>query len=154
MHCRSDGRSRPCQRADQRKKRKKVAAAHERLHQHRQHAEAAPHHFRKHAINVYGAGKHLADPSLSLEMAFAALDESRFACGVKPFGTAASYGRCGSTSSTTDCTAAAVRAVMNVEPMPIQSVTTAMVTRIHLSRADISGSVRFFSRVISPKNTR
>ena len=87
-------------------------------------------------------------------MAFAALDESPFACGVKPFGAAASYGRCGSTSSITDCAAAAVRAVMNFEPMPMQSVTTAMVTRIHLSRADISGSLRFFSRVISPKNTR
>ncbi len=61
MHCRGQGCSRSRQRADQRKKRKKVAAAHERLHEHHQHAEAAPHHFRKHAINVYGAGKHLAN---------------------------------------------------------------------------------------------
>src|SRR5712692_6637050 len=91
-------------------------------------------------------------------MAFAALDESRLACGLAPlgvitFGAAASYGRCGSTCSITACEAAAVRAVINVEPMPIHSVTIAMVTRIHFSRAEVSGSVRFFSRVISPKKT-
>ena len=87
-------------------------------------------------------------------MAFAAPEESSFACGVALSGVAASYGRCGSTSSITDCAAAAVRAVINVEPTPIHSVTIAMVARIHFSRAETSGSVRFFSRVISPKNTR
>jgi len=61
MHCCGHGCSRSCQRPDHCKKRKKVAAAHERLHQHHQHAEAAPHQFRKHAIHVDGAGKHLAD---------------------------------------------------------------------------------------------
>ncbi len=88
-------------------------------------------------------------------MAFAAaLAESRCPCGVAPPGAAASYGRCGSTWSITSCAAAAVRALINVEPMPIHNVTTAMVAKIHFSRAEASGSVRFFSRVISPKNTR
>src|SRR6266581_3346004 len=74
--------------------------------------------------------------------------------GVVAFGAAASYARCGSTWSITSWEAAAVRAVINVEPIPIHSVTTAMTARIHFSRAEASGSVRFFSRVISPKNTR
>ena len=54
----------------------------------------------------------------------------------------------------TVCVAAAVRRVMNGEPMPIHKMTTAMVARIHFSRTEASKSVRFFSRVISPKNTR
>src|SRR5258708_7162635 len=79
-------------------------------------------------------------------MALAATVESRPACGVAlvgvaKFGAAASYGRCGSTCSITSCAAAAVRAVINVERIPIHSVTIAMVTRIHFSRAEASGSV-------------
>ena len=49
---------------------------------------------------------------------------------------------------------AAKRWVKNVEPTPIQSVITAMVTRMPISRFETSGKVRFFSTVTSPKKTR
>src|SRR6266853_74967 len=73
--------------------------------------------------------------------------------GVVAFGTAASYAPCGSTWSITSWEAAAVRALINLELKHIHSVTPAMNEKIHFSRAEASGSVRFFSRVISPKNT-
>src|SRR5690349_1912686 len=92
-----------------------------------------------------------------MEIVFAAREERVFACGCDAAGAAgaaASYARWGSTLSITVCAADAVRRVINDEPMPIHSVTTAIIARIHFSRAEASGSVLFLSRVISPKNTR
>src|SRR5437762_4832755 len=86
-----------------------------------------------------------------------ACGETFFSCGCDAAGATgavASYARCGSTWSITVCVAAAVRRVINDEPTPIHSVITAIVARIHFSREETSGSVRFFSRVISPKKTR
>src|SRR5260370_41862063 len=73
--------------------------------------------------------------------------------GVVAFGAAASYARCGSTWSITSWEAAAVRAVINVEPIPIHSVTTDMAARNHFSRADGSRRGRLFSRGSWPQNT-
>src|SRR6266700_7466326 len=50
------------ERSDERQEREKEPVAHERLQQHRQHAEAAPNQFWKDAINVYGAREHLTNP--------------------------------------------------------------------------------------------
>src|SRR5690242_12274274 len=100
---------------------------------------------------VFACASALAETLIPRGFAFA---ETRCVCRFRLVGAAASYARCGSTWSITVCVAAAVRRVMNGDPMPIHNVTAAMVARIHFSRTEASGSVLFFATVISPKKTR